>query len=127
MRARFQAVVTQVVFEHSLRIRLKAGTADRKTDEATVPPDTPSNTQLENQADPEFGNTDSEAITATDDQQITEDQTTLTEDKSNANKADNLIGRINNLVTSDQDNMSEGLDFLSLGMYFICLSLQLRG
>ena len=120
MRARFQAVVTQVVFEHSLRIRLKAGTADRKTDETTTSLDTASDVQLENQAGADLSST------ATDDQQIAEALPTSTKDENNNNKADNLIGRINNLVTSDQDNMSEGVDFLNLGMLYY-LSLELRG
>ncbi len=116
MRARFQAVVTQVVFEHSLRIRLKAGSADRKTDETTTSLDTASDVQLENQAGADLSNTEPEAITTTDDQQIAETLAASTKDKNSGNKADNLIGRINNLVTSDQDNMSEGADFLNLGM-----------
>ena len=93
MRARFQAVVTQVVFEHSLRIRLKAGTADRKTDETTTSLDTASDVQLENQAGADLSST------ATDDQQIAEALPTST--KATTTKTVPSLHRVDLPATGD--------------------------
>jgi len=105
VRVRTQAILTQLVFEHSLRIRVKAEIPDSgsaevgETQGAVVP-------QSELESDSAAANTETSAIPG---------------DVTQANKpsgdTENLIGKINNLVTSDMENISNGADFLSFSKF----------
>jgi len=140
-RVRIEAVITELVFEHSLRIRLKAeGSGDDEKPTSSPPSKITSNAA---------------SVSGDDDEQtINGDQKTRAENVSSATqvstvvgssrtasesaqsitgkgkvkaKADtteevkakkrgdsqNLLGRINNFVTSDLANILEGSDFLN--------------
>jgi len=139
-RVRIEAVITELVFEHSLRIRLKAeGSGDDEKPTSSPPSKITSNAA---------------SVSGDDEQTINGDQKTRAENESSATqvstvvgssrtasestqsitgkgkvkaKADtaeevkakkrgdsqNLLGRINNFVTSDLANILEGSDFLN--------------
>jgi hypothetical protein len=129
IRVRLQAILTQFVFEHSLRIRLKAETSgDAPEDKPIIPVTKPvDSTEGENaQADTETIVVDSSETAETSTQGTQTNVEVETGSTQKKRSAENLIGKINNLVTTDLDNIIEGVDFVSLGMYIsslvFCLS-----
>ncbi|KAI9435350.1 hypothetical protein H4582DRAFT_2112394 [Lactarius indigo] len=133
---RISAIVTQLVFEHALRIRMKAETS-------SSPPATPNTTP---DARSEFTTPDSGSIVEIDitseeagrsSEETRSEQPTVTASiikgkrKEEAPRYDsgreggyepgdssNLVGKMNNLVSTDLDNLVEGRDFLLLVLYF---------
>jgi hypothetical protein len=124
IRVRLQAILTHFVFEHSLRIRLKAETSgDAPEDKPTIPVTKPvDSTEAENnQTDTETINADSSETAETSTQGTQANDEVETGSTKKERSAENLIGEINNLVTTDLDNIIEGVDFVSLGMsVFFC-------
>ncbi|KAJ7283148.1 P-loop containing nucleoside triphosphate hydrolase protein [Mycena rebaudengoi] len=138
---RTEAIITQLVFAHSLRIRMKAETTAEKekvgpaapavespetasraesdaetVDEAGAIDETQSMTTQEN------GESSSSAGTATLQASSRSTKSTASKDSKEptkpATKAQpNLTGRINNLVTTDLGNITEGRDFTYLVVY----------
>ncbi|KAJ3760576.1 hypothetical protein EV360DRAFT_81041 [Lentinula raphanica] len=132
---RTQAIITQLVFEHSLRIRVKAETADSPGDSKTssspetLTPETSSihegtvdgSDTLHSVSPTEEGETatvhsSSASVSSANgkDQKKTkkpQDDDTPTSDTNN------LVGKINNLVTTDLDNIVDGRDFLFVFIY----------
>jgi len=143
IRVRVQALLTQLVFEHSLRIRLKAETSDNANsgqqtpavkdlnDERTETASTATdNTSLESET--EEGSTmhaePSESSTLVDESvqrtpkgsvkgksKDTTSETLAVPSRNQPVGTQNLMGKINNLVTSDLDNIVDGINFLNLG------------
>ena len=99
---RTEGLLTQLVFEHSFRIRLKAGASDPSKASMAVCPNSSSDSQPTSKA----------RVNGKD----KGDSSTFKGDVKQASKskkdADNLIGKINNLVTTDLSNIVEGRDFL---------------
>jgi len=97
---RLEAVLVQLVFEHSLRLRFKA-------DES-------------NTSAPPAEETASDG--ASEDETVAESETSSTKgkDQSDSDKEEtgekNLVGRLNTLITVDLDNVGSGRDFMVLGM-----------
>ncbi|KAH7929355.1 P-loop containing nucleoside triphosphate hydrolase protein [Leucogyrophana mollusca] len=131
---RTEGTITQLVFEHALRIRMKAELPDdsRNSGEpATVSsPDTPSITQRRTAAQEGPDGSDDEmthASSASDSSSPLRMATLKTKDTKSAREdddnqmpkssADNLVGKMNNLVTTDLTNIIEGRDFLFLVLY----------
>ncbi|KAF8157929.1 multidrug resistance-associated ABC transporter [Crassisporium funariophilum] len=116
-----EGLLTQLVFEHSLRIRLKAETSDDEKavpsdqDNATVvgTPDSASTPELRSrEGSPEGSASEhSQVSTAVSRETSSETQSTLTKG------ADNLIGKINNMVTTDLTNIVDSRDFLLLVLF----------
>ncbi|TFK34746.1 multidrug resistance-associated ABC transporter [Crucibulum laeve] len=120
---RTEGLLTQLVFEHSLRIRLKAETSKAKASEdgeATVvaTPDTASvngqgsstNTTLNGGSSPTStikGKDKAKPDTKKDDGP----------DKKKRAGEDNMTGKINNLITTDLSNIVESRDFLIAILY----------
>ena len=115
--ARTQGILTQLVFEHSLRIRFKAeGSGDRPaTSAAVTPAETPETRSIAEGAGEEA-----------DAQSVRTESTAASKGKAKAGpeppaaepkKKDNLVGKINTLVTVDLDNIIGGKDFLMCGKY----------
>ncbi|KAF9466481.1 hypothetical protein BDZ94DRAFT_1280783 [Collybia nuda] len=96
--AQVEAIVTQLVFEHSLCIRLKAETPNEDSIKGIVPKN---NLYAVPQED------DSESLTASAGQPS----------MVKCPVSSNLIGKINNLVTTDMANMREARDFMSILIY----------
>ncbi|KAI0775462.1 ABC transporter type 1, transmembrane domain-containing protein [Irpex lacteus] len=137
---RTEAIITSLVFEHALRIRLKAETGDKKEGTESAPPSAPA-------SDTERSNTPEEGSSEGDDEETvhsrsataassttTATSTTATTavapeagkvadtaktvvveaEKEIKKKTSNFMGKINNLVTSDLENITTGRDFLFL-------------
>lgn len=130
---RAEAILTSLVFDHALRIRLKAETdSDRKDDrlERVNPDGFGNNTQeIEESAadiDDAAGPSRIPASAFITPAPTTVDQTgpdtgagriashAKAADSDTQKKRDNLLGKINNLITSDLDNIANGRVFLFL-------------
>ncbi|KAJ7578700.1 P-loop containing nucleoside triphosphate hydrolase protein [Mycena floridula] len=90
-----ESIITQLVFEHSLRIRVKADVPEIKT---ASTPGTPTG---ETVADDAASTTSS----------------TKTADAPAPVATGNLIGKLNNLVTTDLENISQAQEFLRVFLY----------
>ncbi|KIK71390.1 hypothetical protein GYMLUDRAFT_254610 [Collybiopsis luxurians FD-317 M1] len=135
---RGQAIITQLVFEHSLRIRVKAETADSTSTTSspeTLTPDSDSTregtvdgsdtlqsvsvspTEAESStmhsSSPSISSTSKAAGKDSKKDKKSKDN----EQDSGESSASNLIGKINNLVTTDLDNIVDGRDFLFVVLY----------
>lgn len=129
-----QALVTQLVFEHALRIRMKteAPPASTTSTAATTP---------ENASVADIHDTDRTAADDDGDDDTVASQNHSTSTPSRKGKgtptsssvggvrkpaavpeqngtASNFMGKINNLVTSDLANITSGADFMVLCTYF---------
>lgn len=118
-----QATLTQLLYDHALRIRMKAETSSdssgSRTSTAAPTPDSASIAEPE-QEEATNGNSDSTSTTAvgTDSggkgkqkAQAAGDAKKPAEDLKDS-QGKNLIGKINNLVTSDLNNITSGRDFM---------------
>lgn len=129
---RTQAIITQLVFEHSLRIRVKAETADSSGSSTSSSPEilTPDSASVcEGTVD---GSSTLHSTSPTDTTESTmhsssssvsstqakvkKDKKTKEDDPPQSD-ASNLVGKINNLVTTDLDNIVDGRDFLFVVLY----------
>lgn len=131
-------MITCLVFDHALRIRLKAETDDSKKKDERVIPRKPGDDAHKASDSPEHGSTDGVEDTDTLHSQSHASTSASTEgtvappesaqpsssklktDKLNSKaavnkKKNNIVGKINNLVTSDLANISAGRDVLFLG------------
>ena len=136
---RAEAILTSLVFDHALRIRLKAKTdSDRKDDrlERVNPDGFGDNTQRieESAADIDDAAGPSRIPASAF---ITPAPTTVYQtgpdtggriashakavDSDTQKKRDNLLGKINNLITSDLDNIANGRVFLFLRETYFAL------
>lgn len=132
---RTEGLITQLVFEHSLRIRMKAGGShdDIKDNTDTVigTPETrsldgnSSNVEIINAAKATSSHEATYAASTPvlgEDPKITKHTTKVDLSKqptvTDSKKGDNLIGKINNLVTTDLNNLVDGRDFLIFGISF---------
>ncbi|KIY46182.1 P-loop containing nucleoside triphosphate hydrolase protein [Fistulina hepatica ATCC 64428] len=142
---RTQSIVTQLVFEHALRIRMKAELPDsrkNKDGDATPSSDkdlsTPTGEPVSSSPaaeDSASGSSGDDSLSSTTNvgtsSQTTlpkaannknKDQKTKVEDHTSSSSSKNLTGRINNLVTTDLENLVDGRDFL---LCFLLIPLQI--
>ena len=134
---RVEAIITSLVFDHALRIRVKAEPSDENaitvgpsTSEAGMSSDSAVEREEENNTVQTRSSTadtsTSTSTTATivdslqargDSKagQMSHDEGQLSMRETEHNRS-NLVGRINNLVTSDLEHISNGRDFLVLCM-----------
>ena len=145
VRVRIQALLAQLVFEHSLRIRLKAETSDNvnsgqrtvknlndeQNETASTTTDNMSlgsETTEDSTVHPEPSQSSTLVVSRDEPLQgtpkgslkgkskdIRTTETLWSPPKEQPAGTQNLIGKINNLVTSDLDNIVEGVNFLGLG------------
>jgi len=137
MMVRTEGIITQLVFEHALRIRMKAETA---SNQQSPPPSTPGSETRSFAEGITDNESEAESMAASGEGTLRESgassTTTATsvakgkhkakastdsetppkpdKDKDKDTKKDNLIGKINNLVTTDLNNLVDGRDFLIL-------------
>jgi hypothetical protein len=134
---RAQGIITQLVFEHALRIRVKAEAAASTPAPSAAPtPDTLSVADgeeghnlpaegAEGHGSSTGGSTDTEATLQASSASVSSKgkgkAVAAKEDKKEEKKEDakdkNLIGKINNLVATDLDHIIEGRDFLFIGVF----------
>lgn len=135
---RVSAIVTQLVFEHALRIRVKAETSSSPRTTPAVTPEalsetaTPDNVSVADNIGPETAggsgeengrSTTSSSIKGKQKEEFTASLAS-DDDNEDPGKASNLVGKMNNLVSTDLENIIEGRDFLLLGPSFIYISLK---
>ncbi|KAJ3985397.1 hypothetical protein F5890DRAFT_1510435 [Lentinula detonsa] len=131
---RTQAIITQLVFEHSLRIRVKAETPDSgKTlkissspealtpDSASVHEGTVDGSETVHSVSPSEIESptvhSSSASVSSGNGQDKKKTKKSEEDEQPTSDTNNLVGKINNLVTTDLDNIIDGRDFLFVLIY----------
>ena len=119
-----KAIITQLIFEHALRVRMKAETAETKSAPPT-PGKTPDVVSLAEPAPtaehPALASAEAEMGEAA----VLRDSAALqspapkeeTSKQESSGGASNLVGRINNLVTTDMQTIESGRDFI-----FVCES-----
>lgn len=132
MMVRAQAILTQLVFDHAMRIRMKAETSPEATSTSTsttstavATPESASVAETrrneEHAKDGDTAASKSQTAASTKGTKaVTSPKASSTMPKAAAPKAGkgkggNMIGKINNLVTSDLQNLIAGSDFLLLG------------
>ncbi|KAI4529011.1 P-loop containing nucleoside triphosphate hydrolase protein [Schizophyllum commune Loenen D] len=124
MLVRTEAIITQLVFEHALRIRMKAETPNSTPTVSKAP--TPDNGSV---ADQPAGSESSgdETLHSASPTETTTTTTAVGGAKAKKGKGDKeeeghssseaLVGKINNLVTTDLNNLVDGRDFLFIILY----------
>ncbi|KAH8835448.1 hypothetical protein DL96DRAFT_1730898 [Flagelloscypha sp. PMI_526] len=122
---RCESILTQLVFDHSLRIRMKAETdSDSTSDEQTLHSAAPTEiTEGETVASTDEtlrGSTSTDTASTSSKQK----KGTKASEAEGSSSANNLVGKINNLVTTDLNNIVEGRDFL-FGILYIPLQIGL--
>ncbi|KAJ7275444.1 hypothetical protein B0H12DRAFT_1199540 [Mycena haematopus] len=134
---RCEAILTQLVFEHALRIRVKAETAENKSTisgrstpaEIETPP-IEQEGEMSNSADADAASRDetlqasSSSVKSTDSNKAKGKGKATKDAKEEPSDANNLVGKITNLVTTDLGNITESRDFLLL---FLLIPLQIAG
>ena len=130
---RVQAILTELIFEHGLRIRLKAEASGESSSPGTgmqtpvaESPSSNASVVVDNMSPSTSGTTLAEGTDGgTSDvakgkakAEPAKDKTPLQQPK----KKDNLVGKINTLVTVDVDRVTDGKDFL---MIFLIVPVEL--
>lgn len=114
-----EGLLTLLVFEHSLRIRLKAEGSKEdgpSTVQSAPPIVTPETESVEGSTTLEGSDVRSDTTTSSTKGKAKADPSTAKSTPAkDAKKEDNLIGRINTLVTVDLDNIVSAKDFLMVG------------
>ncbi|KAI0750650.1 hypothetical protein C8Q80DRAFT_1097969 [Daedaleopsis nitida] len=136
MLVRTEAIITQLVFDHALRIRMKAETSESPSaSRVTTAAQTPDNASIaepeEQPAAHDSNGSEDETVRAST---ISAASTAATQTGSDAPKkvegtkntlaptepaakSGNLVGKINNLVTTDLNNLVDGRDFLFMVLF----------
>ena len=126
--ARTQGILTELVFEHSLRIRFKAessggeGRTPSPSTAATPAPASETGSVESETAGGSDGQSDGQSSIAHSESSAAAKGKGKEESAKEAKKKDNLIGKINTLVTVDVDNITNAKDILMLGQYCIHLA-----
>ncbi|KAH8986104.1 hypothetical protein EDB92DRAFT_1818416 [Lactarius akahatsu] len=133
---RVTAIVTQLVFEHALRIRVKAETSSSPASTPDATPDARSETSTPDSGSVVEVNIVSEGADGSSEETRSEQSTIAgssmkgkrkevapgsdsgKEDDDEAGDSSNLVGKMNNLVSTDLENLVDGRDFLLLVFYF---------
>lgn len=121
-----ESIITQLVFEHALRIRMKSEASEslEPTSENAPTPSTPSTPDSASIADSTLADSTTTAGTATSagkgkQKAQSEDTASLSSAKGTGKTTpqrpqENLIGRINNLVSTDLGNITDARNWLWL-------------
>ncbi|KAF7798639.1 hypothetical protein EIP86_009862 [Pleurotus ostreatoroseus] len=126
-----QALITQLVFNHALRVRVKAETSTSPTastaSSAATSPDTSSNADDSESEESESESEDETAVSETTSatrgsrglasrpESVRGGSKGADPPVEDTQKAGNFVGKLNNLVTTDLSNLVEGRDFLFVG------------
>ncbi|KAG8892155.1 hypothetical protein FRB99_002919, partial [Tulasnella sp. 403] len=120
------AALTQLIFEHSLRIRMKDDPPASGTSTAASSATTPTHGSLEEDEETSEGEdtiqkrrnasatTGTAANTSTATASPTPSNGTAPEEKDEGTHRANLVGKFNNLVSTDLGNLVDGHNFLPL-------------
>lgn len=130
---RAECIITQLVFEHALRIRMKAELPDTdkgSADSTVTTPDSASvsesatavESSREGSPDEGRSSTTDVAASVTNGKPQSEGKRGDTGGEKSASSTENFVGKINNLITTDLGNITDGRDFL---LFFPYVPLQL--
>ena len=113
------AVLTQLIFNHALKIRVKAETSPEAPSGNTTAVPTPDTASIADAPAPseptsDDANGSKKAKQQTPSVSGESTNTKVTEDPKPS--GGNFLGKLNNLVTTDWNNVSSGADFLMLSM-----------
>ena len=126
-----ESVITQLVMEHALRIRLKSDALEDKKDKSSKSTSQSGKTSGANsgtstpripdggdgsEAQSEFGDAETDVATITETSTLVEEEPAPEGGHVKKQSAD-LVGRINNLITSDLSKVGEAHDVLTIRMY----------
>ncbi|KAH7918842.1 hypothetical protein BV22DRAFT_1100095, partial [Leucogyrophana mollusca] len=127
---RTEGIITQLLFNHSLRIRMKAEPPDDGKGGNFTAASTPDTASIAESSTPddEVGTNGSEEETIQPSpasatfssgkgKQKVKDGKGTKDTSTPKSSADNLVGKINNLVTTDLNIATDGRDFLIVGLY----------
>lgn len=113
-----QALISQLIFDHSLRIRVKAETTGGST---PATPDTASDVEHGNAHQAPSARRGADSVSGAKKVGVTSLRsnysTHATASDSNR-RTGNLAGKLFNLITSDLTNLVDGREFLYVGMCF---------
>ncbi|KZV64704.1 hypothetical protein PENSPDRAFT_656364 [Peniophora sp. CONT] len=116
---RIEGIITQLIFEHALRIRMKAEVSGSTPAPSIAP--TPDTASLAGDADTVVGEDVSHAGEASSTTAVTEASVPGVKDlkaaETDKDKGGNLVGKINNLVAVDLDNIVDGRDVVLLFVF----------
>ncbi|KAI9059804.1 multidrug resistance-associated ABC transporter [Trametes sanguinea] len=134
MLVQTEAIITQLVFDHALRIRMKSDSPESPSaSRVTTAVHTPDNASIAEGTSGEHAS--GSGSNGSEDETLQASSTSVASSKADKKgkapkKADekpatpgegpssgNLIGRINNLVTTDLSNLVDGRDFLFIILY----------
>ena len=116
-----EGLLTQLVFEHSLRIRFKAeGSKENSPSTVQSLTVTPETQSVEGSTIPEDSDARSDTTASSTKGKAKADfsptkSAAVKDEKKEEKKKDNLVGRINTLVTVDLENVVGAKDFLMVG------------
>ena len=156
MLVRTTGIITQLIFAHALRIRMKAEVPDSHVSStvttAVGTPDNASVAETEGAHSQSQTEGESHSPTSSEDETVRASTASISESTASAKgkrkskapseageskkeepkksadaKAGNLVGKINNLVTTDLDNLINGRDFLFIGEWSRSTSGSLSG
>ena len=130
---RVTAIVTQLVFEHALRIRMKAETSSSPVATPTASPGVHSEAMTPDSGSAVEINMVSEDAGGSSEETRSEQSMTTASSMKGKRKEEvpgsdsgkeedqpwgssNLVGKMNNLVSTDLENLLDGRDFLLLGL-----------
>ena len=113
-----EGLLTQLVFEHSLRIRFKAE-GSKENSSLTVHSPTVTSETLDSSTTLESSDTQSDTTAGSTKGKAKADssatKSATAKDEKKEEKKDNLVGKINTLVTVDLENVVSAKDFLMVG------------
>ncbi|CAE6385646.1 unnamed protein product [Rhizoctonia solani] len=108
---RAEAIITQVIFEHSLRLRMISEVASKTPGTSDVASERTTTEEAEADGSHVADGSESTTVAASTDSSSIKGNEQIDESESN------LIGKINNLMSTDLGNIVEGRDFLFLITY----------
>lgn len=94
---RSESVLTQLLFDHALRLRMKDSTDDQDEDKADVP--------VVNVEQVDEGTSDTEVGSSTDSNKAKKDNAARAEEEASKSSGQGLAGRINVLISSDVESI----------------------
>ncbi|KAJ3556484.1 hypothetical protein NM688_g2007 [Phlebia brevispora] len=129
MLVQSQALITQLVFNHALRVRVKAeATTSPTPSTASSVATTPDTDSVTGESDsPDSSSSDSEDETAASETTSTTrvsrglsshpESVSGDQDTAESTGGGNFVGKLNNLITTDLNNLTDGRDFLFVVLY----------
>lgn len=118
---RAQGVLTQLIFDHALRIRVQGDVKEDSLTQESPASEHPSPEGSSNARGGSSSDVDEETVaSSTSFDAKADDQSSETPKQESKPNTANLAGRLNNLVTSDMSNVHGGQGFMLLSMFYRC-------